>query len=600
VQKTNHGGGAPFLRGLTGNQTLLMLDGIRVNTAIFRFGPNQYANLIDAYTLQRIEIVKGSGSVQYGSDALGGVMHALTRSIPLDGPRGWFARAGVRITSRDMEYTGRADAGYTGRKFGFAGGYTWRKFGDLYGGDTTGKQSPSGYDEVDWDMKARLALGKGLYLTASAQQVHQSDVPLYHRIQLEKFDYYRFNPQRLLISYMRLESNSEQHMLHSWSITPLFKKSVEGRQYHRNGSADYFDEADVTESYGIVAETNWKFSPGWSSGTGAELYYDDVSSSRAVTNGGNLISRRGLYPDGASQVNASVYSLHHFTRKQWRAEAGLRYNIVQNRIPGEFLDLPGNRSGDATIQADAVVGNLSLLYNLHGRHAFYTSLSTGFRAPGIDDLGTLGLVDFRYELPAYDLEPEKSIDTELGYRYRGQKLQLQASIFYLKLKDLISRTRSGTDSIQGYPVFIKTNDQEAFIRGFDLAGTYELIPGLVFSANLAAQYGQNLTRNEPVRRIPPTHGMGMVRYGKRHWYLAADMQWALEQDRLAQGDKDDNRIPAGGTPGWEVVNLLFGYVYNAWELRARLSNIFNEDYRTHGSGINGMGRAVTVAMMVAF
>ncbi len=71
VQKTNHGGGSPFIRGLTGNQTLLLIDGIRLNNSVYRYGPNQYLNTIDIFTIDRMEVAKGTGSVQYGSDALG-------------------------------------------------------------------------------------------------------------------------------------------------------------------------------------------------------------------------------------------------------------------------------------------------------------------------------------------------------------------------------------------------------------------------------------------------------------------------------------------------------------------------------------------------
>ena len=75
IQKTNHGGGSAFIRGLTGNQTLLMLDGVRINNATFRYGPNQYLNNIDLFTISQIDVNKGTGSVEYGSDAIGGVIH---------------------------------------------------------------------------------------------------------------------------------------------------------------------------------------------------------------------------------------------------------------------------------------------------------------------------------------------------------------------------------------------------------------------------------------------------------------------------------------------------------------------------------------------
>jgi len=600
VQKTNHGGGSPFLRGLTGNQTLLMLDGIRVNNAAFRFGPNQYPNVIDAFTLERVEVLKGSGSVQYGSDAMGGVIHAITNDINLANGIGWDTRVGGRITSQDMEYTARGEATYTGKGFGISGGYTWRQFGDLVGGDTTGKQSPSGYDERNWNLKAKFALGTKYTLTASAQQVTQNDVPLYHRVNLENFEYYNFDPQKMLISYARLKANLNMGALKGWSITPLYKKSTEGRQYHRNGNANYFEEKDIIETYGVVAETEWKILPFWTSGTGVEYYHDKVNSERNITINSNTASARGLYPDGAAQVNASIYSLHHFAWKNWRAEAGVRYNRVENQIPAKNLSIPGAVFADAELVSDAWVGNASLLYQLNNTQAIFGNISSGFRAPNIDDLGTLGLVDFRYEIPAYDLDPERNLNTELGYRLRTRKLQLQATAFYMHLSDLIVRVRKGTDSLEGYPVFMKTNDQESFVKGFELSGIYEPVNGLTFSAMFSAQYGENLSRNEPMRRIPPSHGLFNAKYAKQQWYAAAELQWAAEQNRLAQGDKDDNRIPKGGTPAWQVVNVHGGYQSRFLQLRATLSNLFNEDYRTHGSGINGMGRAVTISVMFTF
>ena len=81
VQKTNHGGGSPFIRGLTGNQTLLLFDGIRLSNSTMRYGPNQYFNTVDVFSLDRIEVLRGSGSVQYGSDALGGTIQAFSHEL---------------------------------------------------------------------------------------------------------------------------------------------------------------------------------------------------------------------------------------------------------------------------------------------------------------------------------------------------------------------------------------------------------------------------------------------------------------------------------------------------------------------------------------
>jgi outer membrane receptor protein involved in Fe transport len=118
--------------------------------------------------------------------------------------------------------------------------------------------------------------------------------------------------------------------------------------------------------------------------------------------------------------------------------------------------------------------------------------------------------------------------------------------------------------------------------------------------NVSYAFGQNLSRNEPMRRIPPFNGNLQFNYQKNRWLASAEYQFASTQNRLAQGDKDDNRIPKGGTPGWQVLNLNGAYKTNSYAVRFGLQNMSNQNYRTHGSGINGMGRSLVCGLQFFF
>ncbi|HLL41771.1 MAG TPA: TonB-dependent receptor plug domain-containing protein, partial [Segetibacter sp.] len=179
VQKTNHGGGSPFLRGLTGNQTLILVDGIRLNNSTFRYGPNQYLNTIDAFSINKIEVVKGTGSVQYGSDAIGGVLQVFTREPHFSDKSKWGGKAVGKYTTGGMEKTARAEANYSSEKAAATIGATYRNFGDLVGGDTTGKQTPSGYKEFAFDAKSKFLLQPDVELTLAHQFLQQRHVPVY-------------------------------------------------------------------------------------------------------------------------------------------------------------------------------------------------------------------------------------------------------------------------------------------------------------------------------------------------------------------------------------------------------------------------------------
>ena len=591
VQKTNHGGGSPFLRGLTGNQTLLLIDGIRLSNAASRYGPNQYFNTIDVFSLEKIEVLRGSGSVQYGSDAIGGTIQTFSLDAVTSDKPVWGSTLISRFATQGMEQSVRAGISYSGTKTALRGGVTWRNFGDITGGDTTGKQSPTGYRELDFDLKGKIVLDKSTSVTMAFQRVHQSDVPVYHKIALENYAINKMDPQKRELGYIKLNRKIGEGLFKSAVITGSLQNFTEVRVMQKNGSSVVRTETDKVRSAGFSAEVQASAPNGWSSNNGLEIYNDLVKSSRTDNDQqtGSGISKRGLYPDGSSMTSMAVFSVHTLDITEWTISAGGRFNSY-------IIDVPDESAGNTKITPSALVGNVAVMRKLGTRSNLFVSANTGFRAPNIDDLGTLGIVDFRYETPNMDLKPEHSLQLQLGYKFRGEKLNGEAYIYRNELYDLIVRNKIPGDTIEGYQVYMKENIERAYIQGFETAWDYELMSSLSLSGSLTYTYGQNITKNEPVRRIPPLFGRLAVDYALRKLWISLEWQAAGKQARLAAGDRDDNRIPKGGTPGWNIFNLSARYEMNHISAGLTFLNLFDKDYRYHGSGINGYGRSALVTL----
>lgn len=596
VQKTNHGGGSPFVRGLTGNQTLILIDGIRLNNSTFRYGPNQYLNTIDPYTINRIEVAKGTGSVQYGTDAIGGVVHILTRNPEFaDNKSVFHGRVIGKYMTDNMEKTIRGEANYSGKKFALITGIVKKNFGDIVGGDTTGRQSPSGYDEWSLDMKAKFLLKQNIRLTIANQFLKQQNVPVYHKVALENFAVNEMDPQQRLLSYAKVNVQGKSSFFKETEVTVSFQQTSEGRNSRKNGATSLRKEKDKINTIGFTTDVFSEFNQLWTANSGIELYYDKVGSIHKDINTqtGESLAKRGLYPDGSKYGNYSLYSLHHFRWRNWIADAGLRFNTFDIRISDTTL-------GNIKISPSAWVGNAALMYQINNSQTIYTAFSSGYRAPNVDDMGTLGIVDFRYEVPTADLKPEKSQHTELGYKLQTKKLNGTIAVYYMHLANLITRVKTNGQVINGYPVYQKENTEAAYIKGFETELNWKAVKQLNITGGMAYAYGQSLGKHEPLRRIPPFNGRLMATYRNNKWFAATEFQFASHQKRLAQGDKDDNRIPSGGTPGWKVLNFFSGYRSGIFHLNAGIQNVFNEDYRTHGSGINAVGRSAWLSVNLSF
>lgn len=594
LQKTNHGGGSPFVRGLTGQQTLLLVDGIRLNNATFRSGPNQYLNTIDPQSLAQIEVLRSSGSVAYGSDAIGGVVNVLTKTPQFSDRRGFTGGLFAKAMTQNMEYSGRAEAGFSAPSVAVVGALAYRKFGDLVAGRGLGRETPTGYNQVSGDVKARFRFSDRFVATVAYQNLRQDSVPVYHRVQLENYRYYQFNPQQRQLAYARLEGFYDRQFLKSVQLTASWQRQTEGRQSQRNGNPTAIYERDVTTTTGLTLLATAEPIPYWRMQNGVEWYFDRVGSGREDVNTqtGVATPKRGLYPDGATMNSLALFSLHTLTLNKLTLTAGGRYNAYRISTPEATL-------GEATIRPSALVGNVGASFAIMPTVRLVASVQSAFRAPNVDDLGTLGIVDFRYEVPNASLQPERSLNKEAGIKVRTQRFSATVLAYHNQLSNFISRVRAGKDSIQGYPVYLKQNSAESFIRGLEAEAEYEFMPNWLAYAGATYTYGQNRTANEPFRRIPPLNGrVGLTYQSPTGWWVRGELLLAGAQTRLAKGDQDDNRIRKGGTPAWQVINLNGGYRWKLLTFSAELQNLTNEAYRTHGSGVDGIGRSAWLSVLV--
>lgn len=588
MQKTNHGGGSPYIRGLTGYQTLILIDGIRFNNSTFRSGPNQYLNTIDPYVLGRIEILRGAGSVQYGSDAIGGAVYLRTKKREfLQSGRELEVFPQLKWAGQGMELSGRAEINYIDSKNVVLSGFTWKDLGDIHAGGSIGRLDPTGYKEHSADIKMIRKLNEKNRLTWVYQHLTQKDLPLYHKISPEDYSIYDFDPQQRNLSYISHSYTAGRKMMNELRSTLSFQYSKEVRKKQKTGEALFTREEDRVQTLGLNTEIKSVFNRFWSASSGFELYADHINSKSEYSEGGNAGIQRGLYPDDSEAFNGSVYSLHKFEFQHLFINGGLRYSFFSLGVSDSIF-------GDTSVKPSALVGNLGASYGIFDNTFLTVSYSTAFRAPNINDVSSFGVADFRYEIPNFNLRPEYSTHYETGIKTSGKRHYLAAAIYRNELRDLIANVKTsymGKDSIEGYKVYHRENLNKARIQGVELEAKYSLRSNLKMEGFLIYTLGENTLNSEPMRRIPPLFCQLRVEYHplKNTGFTLAWLA-AGKQERLSEGDKSDSRIAEGGTPAWNVFNIEFHFNTGRIGINGGLYNVLDEAYRIHGSGVDGQGR----------
>ncbi len=605
IQKTNHGGGSPIIRGLVGNQVLLLIDGIRLNNATYRYGPNQYLSTIDPGLIERIEATRGSGSVLYGSDALGGVVQIISKTPS-------FSSTGIHVggkatgkwMSGGMEQSARAEVDLASKQIAFLGGFSARNFGDIVAGGDLGTLTPTGYNERSGDAKLLVRTGASGLFSAAFQQLTQHNVPRYDQVTQGGYSYYNFDPQVRQLSYLKWEHSSKSPWLQSFKVTSSLNRSIEGINSQKNNLSDRKKQRDEVNTIGMIAEVISNPKSNWHAQSGVEYYFDKVNSKAFVLNSNTNeeTSQRGSYADGSTCSNLALFTNHQFDLHKFQFSAGTRFN----RVTVSVID---NVFGNQKINPNALVGNAGVMYKLHSKLHAIASINTGFRAPNIDDMSKFGTLEANvFEIPSSQLSPERSFNIESGFKFSSPKLSWTVTAYQTKLFDLIDRvatTYSGAETFEGRKVYQKQNVGEAVVRGVEADLEATIIQSLSVFGNLTYTHGENVTKQEPMRRIPPLFGRTGFRFSHRSgiWFKG---EWAMAgvQDRLAAGDKTDVRIKIrlvdDAMPAWDIVNVYVGYSHKYFSVQVYGQNLLNKAYRVYASGVDAYGRSAGASVCLKF
>ena len=515
-----------------------------------------------------------------------------------------FVSEGVRISSnlfskymsQDMEKSGRVEIGGSSPRVALLSGLSAKSFGDIRAGGDLGTEAPSAYSELNGDLKAMIRLSSKQLLTIAYQHVHQDDVPRFDQVAQRGYQVYSFDPQIRQLGYARFQSFSIVKWRRSINLTASWQRSIEQRIKRKADSIIRTTEKDNVTVRGLSLEIHSEPVSYWTITSGFDFYADEVHSWRRDEDlSTNIITeKRGLYPDGSTASNFAVFMDNSITYGKMSLKMGARFNHYT-------LSSSDDVFGELSISPDALLGSASVMYAIHQQHKVFVSLSQGFRAPNINDVSSLGGFDYGIEVPSTSLDPEKSVNIEVGYKSAMNRMTNSVAVYRTNLYNLIDRVQSMYDGSEYYEdqrVYQKQNVDRAYIQGLEMETEIHALQQLVFFGHFIYTYGQKTETDEPMRRIPPLNGQIGLRWQNYRGAMAeARVLLAGKQDRLAAGDIDDHRIPEDGTPGWVIFNIDGSYTVNSRiELMLGIHNLFNEAYRLHGSGVDGYGRSMWIGM----
>jgi hemoglobin/transferrin/lactoferrin receptor protein len=648
VQKSQLGGGSPIIRGFETNKVLLVVDGVRLNNAIYRGGHLQNVITLDNGIMDRVEVVFGPGSVVYGSDAIGGVMHFTTKNPTLSTTDKTLIKASAftRYMSAVSGYAAHADVSVGTKRFGSFTSFTYSNYGDLRQGARrndfvgsfgarpwyveringvdsvivnadTNLQAGSAYTQYDVLQKFTFQQKAGVLHKLNFQLSNSSNIDRYDRLTQTsagkpKFAEWYYGPQFRLMGAYTLELNNATSLYDASRVTVGYQSIQESRMDRRfkknflNHRIEHLDivtlNADFSKKKG---EHEFRY--------GMDAWYNKVNSTAYQENivADTTAALDTRYPDGGStMMSTAAYATYTWEiSDKLILNDGLRASYVS--LNSTFMDktfFPFPFDG-VTQKHMALNGNLGLIYMPNNLWRMSLNGSSAFRAPNVDDLTKVfESVQGSVVVPNPNLKAEYAYNGELGIsRVLSEGLSLQATAYYTLLKNALTvgtGTFNGKDSVmydgQLSQVKTTTNAGRAYVYGFEAMLSGKLNDHLSMLATVNYTIGRNVTDSIPLDHIPPVFGKVSMVYtlGKIRTELFMNYSgWKRIADYNMAGEDNFAYATPYGMPSWATVNARVNYnISRQLTLQVACENILDQNYRNFASNISAPGRNFIVTL----
>lgn len=584
VQKSQFGGGSPVLRGMESNRVLLVVDGVRMNNAIYRKGHLQNSITVSPNMLDRTEVIFGPSSVIYGSDALGGVIHYYTRKPTLSNKPSVNASGLARYSSVNNEITAQAGVELSFKKIASYTSISHSKFGDLmmgksrnHGFDDWGKvfeysnnsdtyygespvvnsnpnlQKNTGFNQTDFLQKFFIPLTETTKLNVNMQYSISSDIPRFDRLterkdgELRYAEWY-YGPQKRFLLSTQLELNQNKKWMNHGLITLAYQDISESRINRKFGSLNRSYKKENVDIFSLNADFSVPLTKSKDRilSYGMEFTHNDVGSNpegkTLAVNGNTITGYSGTfavqsrYADGGSTYStaATYVNYRQDISKTSTLNSGIRFtytNLAATWLDDTFFTLPDS---DINIDNSAVTATLGYVFKPFTNWQFNGVLSSGFRSPNLDDTGKVREKSGDVTVPNINLKPEYAYNAELGILkyFNEKKFYVGATMYYTLLDNYITRVafelNGNTTMIyegEEANIVANVNKDQAYIYGgtFDIKGTISEY----FSTRASVTYtkGKAYDTKEPLSSIPPLFGKIELSHEKGRFTSSIDFKF---------------------------------------------------------------------------
>ena len=593
IQKSQMGGGSPVIRGMESNRVMLVVDGVRMNNAIYRKGHLQNAITVAPNQLDKTEIVFGPSSVIYGSDALGGVIHYYTKTPKLSENTKVTSNFFNRYSSINNEITNNASVEIGTKKWASFTSISYSDFGDLkmgknrsHGFNDWGKvfqysqnsndfysstatnnpdvnlQRNTGYNQTDLLQKFFIPLTDQTELKLNFQYSTSSDIPRFDRLDEKsegtlKFAEWYYGPQERLLISPQLDINPGKSWLDKGTFTLAYQNIKESRIQRKLASLERSYRNENVNVFSFNGDFMFPLTKNETRAFtyGFEFLYNDVNSSahgKTLEVSGNdiigvsdnfLVQTR--YPDGGSSYVSSAMYLGYRDDLNAKSTINTGVRFTRTNLKASWIDQSTIILPETNIKLDnsAITATLGYVYKPNKSIQLNTVISSGFRSPNIDDVGRVREKSGNVTVPNIHLKPEFAYNAEIGIQkyFNDRKFRFGFNIYYTLLQHYIIRddfSMYGNSSHGGLLLYddemgnivSNQNRGNAFIHGYTASYQGKLSEYLTTSGFITYTKGRTYDSKEPLSSIPPLFGQFDVNFMNKKFQLGTSLRFNSKKD----------------------------------------------------------------------